>query len=42
MIPYTLILESFALFLLACVLAYLGTVDAAFTALMRLPLRLSA
>jgi len=41
-IPYTLILESFALFLLACVLAYLGTVDAAFTALMRLPLRLSA
>ena len=42
MIPYTLIVESFALFLLACVLAFLGTVDAAFTALMRLPLRLSA
>ena len=42
MIPYTLVVESFALFLLACVLAYLGTVDAAFTALMRLPLRLSA
>jgi len=41
-IPYTLVVESFALFLLACVLAYLGTVDAAFTALMRLPLRLSA
>ncbi len=42
MIPYTLVVESFALFVLACVLAYLGTVDAAFTALMRLPLRLSA
>ena len=42
MIPYTLVLEGFALFLLACTLAYLGTVDAAFTALMRLPLRLSA
>ncbi len=42
MIPYTLVVESLALFLLSCVLAYLGTVDAAFTALMRLPLRLSA
>ena len=42
MIPYTLVLESFVLFLLASALAYLGTVDAAFTALMRLPLRLSA
>ena len=42
MIPYTLVIESLALFLLACALVYLGTVDAAFTALMRLPLRLSA
>ena len=42
MIPYTLVIESVTLFVLACALVYLGTVDAAFTALMRLPLRLSA
>ena len=42
MIPYTLVIESVTLFLLACALVYVGTVDAAFTALMRLPLRLSA
>ena len=42
MIPYTLVIESVALFVLACALVYLGTLDAAFTALMRLPLRLSA
>ena len=42
MIPYTLVIESVMLFLLACAFVYIGAVDAAFTALMRLPLRLSA
>ena len=42
MIPLVLVVEGAALFLLACAVVYFGTVDAAFTALMRLPLRLSA
>ena len=42
MIPFTLVLASGVLFLLACAAVYVGSVDAAFTALMRLPLRLSA
>ena len=42
MIPFTLVLASGVLFLLACAVVYVGSVDAAFTALMRLPLRLSA
>ncbi len=42
MIPAGFVFLPLALFLLGCVLVYAGTIEAAFTTLMRLPLRLGA
>ena len=42
MIPAGFALLPLALFLLGCASVYIGTIEAAFTTLMRLPLRLGA